>query len=107
MATDKRPLIREIDVKNGYASWCTHMSRTDSGGKFIAGVQGQAEFDRWLESHDREVAARTLNSAAETFEWAGEDADYAAFRGWLRQRALDEGTGRAAGFHAASAATGE
>lgn len=107
MAHDERPAIRTIDVKNGYAQWCGHMSHEDSTGKFIASVQGQVDFDRWIEAHDRDTAARVLNAAADTFEWAGDDADYSAFRDWLRNRALDEKTGRAAGAHAVDAATGE
>lgn len=46
-------------------------------------------FDRWLEAHDAEVAARALRDAAE--EWATDpepvgdtSADY---RNWLRDRA--------------------
>lgn len=55
----------------------------------VSVTQGNAEFDAWLAEHDREVQARALEEAADVFEWARDDVDYAAFQGWLRDRAIE------------------
>lgn len=37
-----------------------------------------------------EIQAQALEEAADVFEWARDDADYAAFQGWLRDRAIEK-----------------
>lgn len=36
-----------------------------------------------------DIQAQALEEAADVFEWARDDADYAAFQGWLRGRAIE------------------
>lgn len=81
-----------IDVKVAYCtsfdSGFAHKAMAHMSAAMTTGHA--ADFDRWLEKHDREVEAQALEEAANVFEWARDDADYAAFQGWLRDRAIEK-----------------
>ena len=68
------------------------MNPTEQLAHFSGGTNDLSMTGLWY-SHKRvaqlvEAAkAEALRDAADVFEWAGDDEDYAAFRQWLRDRA--------------------
>lgn len=93
------------DIRGGYAQ-SRMLSAWHSGGLEQA-REAEVEFDRWLEAHDREVAARELREAVDK---GGEWVDMVVMVGgapsvrlhglipdvWLRRRAdqIEKGSGR-------------